>query len=486
MPGRRRIDTPAPIRSSIADAAFAVEERLVWGGADVVRGIVDVIKWPFERAIWAVERGFVWPLEERTGDWDPQLRAVGVGVLALLAAGAGVLGLLWASGSGSGGTSPAPEASAPVAAPIVRQIAPPATAATPVLQGAKPDFADAPQSSASKSSSANAEGTVANSGSTTGTGSTAEVAKSANPGGGEATGAATVKPAGPPATKVAHQFANAFVLYEIGRATPEVRDVFNETAAPRLARELLRRPPRQPAGVAVPKAKVLNVVAGPHHGDTYTLSVSLLRVGVTSELRLDLERNPKSGEWEVDELARLMGRLRNTLAVAAVGAALSATQANAAAPEPAAATAPTLEQNESLAAPAAAPAPQPSGGTAVEAPAEEKTEASEPTPESEPDAGAVPAPTPSELFQVPSIPSSSCASSGVPPVLIPDLPARRQCLRPRSAGRGDPRLDQWHRERLRHQHGTVLSRRDRLDAVPALDLGNLGSRRQRRRRARPL
>jgi hypothetical protein len=301
MLGRRRIDTPAPIRSSLAHAAFAVEERVVWGGADVLRGIVDVVKWPFERVIWAVERGFVWPLEERTGDWDPQLRALGVGALALLAAGAGVLGLLWASGSGSGsgGTSPAPEASAPVTAPIVRQAAPPATAAAPVLQGARPDFADAPQSGVSKSSGAGGEGAAATSGSTSEGGSTAEVAKSTGSSGGAATGAATVKPAGPPAAKVARQFAGGFVLYEIGRKDSQVETIFNQTATPRLARELLRRPPRQPAGVKVPKAKVLNVVTGPHKGDTFTLSVSLLRVGVTSELRLEMQRDPKTGVWQV-------------------------------------------------------------------------------------------------------------------------------------------------------------------------------------------
>src|SRR4051794_17584177 len=153
MLGRRRIDTHAPIRSSLADAAFAVEERVVWGGAEVLRGIVEVVKWPFERVIWAIERGFVWPLEERTGDWNPQLRALGVAVLALLAAGAGVLGLVWASGSGGGGTPSTPEASAPAAAPIVRQAPQPAAApAAPVLRGAKPDFAATPQSSASKSS----------------------------------------------------------------------------------------------------------------------------------------------------------------------------------------------------------------------------------------------------------------------------------------------------------------------------------------------
>ena len=36
---------------------------------------------------------------------------------------------------------------------------------------------------------------------------------------------------------------------------------------------------------------MLNIVAGPTHGDTYTLSVSLLRVGVTSELRLDMQNS---------------------------------------------------------------------------------------------------------------------------------------------------------------------------------------------------
>lgn len=272
---------------------------MVWGGADVLRGIVDVVKWPFERVIWAVERGIVWPLEERTGDWDPQLRAAGVGVMALLAAGAGVLGLLWASGSGSGGASPEPEASAPVTAAVVRQAAPPATAAAPVLQGAKPDFADAPRNSVSKSSSAGAESTVATSGTATGTGSTAEVAKSAGSSAGDSTSASAVKPAGPPAARIARQFAGAFVLYEIGRKTSEVETTFNQTATPRLAHELLRRPPRQPAGVKVPKAKVLNVVAGPHQGDTFTLSVSLLRVGVTSELRLEMQRDPKTGVWQV-------------------------------------------------------------------------------------------------------------------------------------------------------------------------------------------
>jgi hypothetical protein len=81
-----------------------------------------------------------------------------------------------------------------------------------------------------------------------------------------------------------------------------VRAAFHATASPQLARDLLRRPPRLPANVEVPKARVLNVVPGPRHGDTFTLSASLLRVGVTSELRLDVQRDEASGEWKVMEV----------------------------------------------------------------------------------------------------------------------------------------------------------------------------------------
>ncbi|HKT82352.1 MAG TPA: hypothetical protein VJQ84_00795, partial [Solirubrobacterales bacterium] len=79
-----------------------------------------------------------------------------------------------------------------------------------------------------------------------------------------------------------------------------------------------------------------------------------------------------------------MGRLRNTLAAAAVGAALTAANASAAEVPATETIAPALEQNETLAAPEApsAPAtPAPSGGTAAEATPIEKPEA-EPTPES--------------------------------------------------------------------------------------------------------
>lgn len=303
MLGRRRIDTPDPIRSSLADAAFAVEERVVWGGADVLRRLAEVVKWPFERIAWAIERGLVWPLEERTDGWSASVRIAGATALALLAAGAGVAGLVIASGGDGGGNSggtvvrATPATSAPPAA-AATNVAP--KAAAPVLQGAKPDFAAEADGGVAKGA-AESPAAEATTGSATTAGSTAEVARSAPSSGKGSTAAADEKVAGPAAIKVARRFAGAFVLYEIGHESANVHNVFKETATPQLTHALLQRPPRQPAGTEVPKAKVLNFVPGPNHGDTYTLSVSLLRVGVTSELRLDMQRNEKTGKWQVTD-----------------------------------------------------------------------------------------------------------------------------------------------------------------------------------------
>jgi Transglycosylase SLT domain len=132
-----------------------------------------------------------------------------------------------------------------------------------------------------------------------------------------------------------------------------------------------------------------------------------------------------------------MGRIRNTLAVAAVGAALTAPASSSAAPSSSSSAAPVaapelpaseatapapsgaVQQGDVL-APPPAPAPAPpakpkeSGGTSAG-----KTAKPEADTAPAPEGGATPAPGPSEVFAIPSIPSSSCASSGVPPVLIP-------------------------------------------------------------------
>lgn len=270
---------------------------MVWGGADALRRLLDAAKWPFERALWALERGLVWPLEERTGRWTPQVRTFGIAVLALLAAGAGVLGLLWASGGG-GNASQVAQPAAPAPAPIVRQapVAEPAPE-TPALRGATPNFSHEAGGGVSK---ANSE--IATSGESVdaGTASSAEAAGTVPAPDSSAT-AKAAPPAGPAAIKVARRFADAFVLYEIGKTDGEVRSTFAATATPQVTHALLQRPPRQPAGTEVPKAKVLNIIPGPVSGSTYSFSVSLLRVGVTSELRIDMQRDKDSGKWLVTD-----------------------------------------------------------------------------------------------------------------------------------------------------------------------------------------
>lgn len=283
MPGRPKINAAAPFRTSVADAAFAVEERVVWGGADMLRSLFDAVRWPFERAVWTLERGVVWPLEERTGEWSAPVRATSAGALALLAAAAGVLGLVLASGGGS--TTPALEVSAPVAKPepVTVQAQP-----APALHGAAPDFS--PEAGDATGSAATAGATEASRTSTAGTATAA-------PAGSEE----VVADPGKAAIDVARRFSDAFVLYETGQTNGRVRTTIAATATPQVTRDLLRRPPRLPANVTVPKAKVLNVVPGPKHGDVYTVSVSLLRVGITSELRLGMQREEGSGKWQVTE-----------------------------------------------------------------------------------------------------------------------------------------------------------------------------------------
>jgi murein DD-endopeptidase MepM/ murein hydrolase activator NlpD len=136
-----------------------------------------------------------------------------------------------------------------------------------------------------------------------------------------------------------------------------------------------------------------------------------------------------------------MNRLRNTFTAAAIGAALAAAGASAAdapaAAEPAATitppqpasttTAPApvssgVQQGSPLAAPPVKPPGGPSGGTsphAAEGSGKSAGKESSSESSSEEAAGATPAPPPSQAFAVPSIPSSTCAAAGVPPVLIP-------------------------------------------------------------------
>jgi hypothetical protein len=260
----------------------------------LLRGAADAVRWPFERAAWAIERGVLWPLRERLAGWSPAGHKAGAAALGAVAVAAIVAGVLVLSG-GQSHEQVAESARVAIVSPKPqpREEQLPG----PVLHGAPPNFAVGNGVGvAKKDSGATAE---LNSGRAAGTGEPLDEAPQTE----EATATASSGkpvPAGPVAMKVAHRFSTAFVFYEVGERPARAKAVFGETATPELATALGERPPRLPADAKVPKARVVNLVPGPRAGKAYTVSVSLLRVGLTSELRLELNR--QHGEWLVTDV----------------------------------------------------------------------------------------------------------------------------------------------------------------------------------------
>jgi hypothetical protein len=253
----------------------------------------------------AVRARVLWPLGDRFLELDDAARAAVAGGAVVLALALGIGGYSLASSNGGGEAAAPPVAvkSEPVAAPAKTKPAP-KPAPDPTLQGAAPVFKPAKQDKASKlegSKAVAAEASAPAAGANTGNPATDTISSNptAVPAGATASRAsAEGPPAGPAAIAVARKFAGAFVVYETGGDTATVRRAFKATAVPQVTKALLQRPPRQPAGVEVPKAKVLNVVPAPSHDRIYPVSVSLLRVGSTSELRLEMEQL-KSKQWRV-------------------------------------------------------------------------------------------------------------------------------------------------------------------------------------------
>lgn len=258
-------------------------------------GVADAARWPFERFAWLVERRLIWPLRERASGWGPPGQVVGAVALACLAAVAVAAGILWPSG-GKG----SPEQSATPARVAIVTPKPQSQAEQPqgpVLQGAPPSFGVGKGVGVSKPVGGDAGATGSESAATEPEAS----AETAAPEEGAATtSSAKPVPAGPAAMKVARRFSEAFVFYEVGKRPARAKTVFGETATAQLATALDERPPRLPADAKVPKARVVNLVPGPRAGKAYTVSVSLLRVGLTSELRLEL--NKKNGSWIVTDV----------------------------------------------------------------------------------------------------------------------------------------------------------------------------------------
>jgi len=278
--------------SSDASGRFG---RFASGGADLGR-------WPFERAAWALERRLLWPLQRRLAGWSRPGRRAGAAALGAI----GVVAILAMALTVPGGSAPREQSAEPARVAITPPAEPqpqPSKPQGPALHGAAPHFGVgngvgvANRQGGGESSDAEAAAGASSSGPSAPEPAGASGEEAA------ATASSTGKPvpAGPAAMQVAHRFADAFVFYEIGEKQARATTVFGETATEQLAEALDERPPRLPSNAKVPKAKVVNLVPGPRFGKQYTVSVSLLRVGVTSELRITLQKE-KDGEWRVAQI----------------------------------------------------------------------------------------------------------------------------------------------------------------------------------------
>ncbi|HEX2393172.1 MAG TPA: hypothetical protein VHI77_09665 [Solirubrobacterales bacterium] len=304
---KRRPHLPAAAH----DAALTFEERVIWPSEDALRSAGGGVRRGVDGIRWNLQRRLLWPLQD--GLRDPAVRrgAVALTAATLFVAALGVAGLLWASSRDSGGVGPTQVADIEPAPGPAPADAPKTKDSAATLHGATPVFAP-PRGGNARVGSTRGSGTAAReaaaSSETAATASSSSAATgtiSSSPSASSSTSpqAAAVNgpPAGPQALAVAREFANAFVVYEIGETEAKVRGTFRLTATRELAHSLLRRPPKQPAAVKVPQAKVLNVVPAPSHDGVYPVSVSLLRVGVTSELRLEMQKTKRHG-WQVGNL----------------------------------------------------------------------------------------------------------------------------------------------------------------------------------------
>ena len=288
-------------RAAAADSIWSAQDRLRGGVAALFAASAEVVRRPLEGVSYSARKRLLWPLEDRAATMGAPARALSTAAVVLVAGAAGVAGLHWAAPDGphrGAATTPLAATSPPPLPKAADEQAP-----EPTLQGAAPVFspveADASEVDSAKpvekASPAPEQGDApapatpsAKASDDPATASAASVQGSSLDG----------PPAGPAAIAVARDFAAAFVLYETGDSDSEVRAALGETATPALAKALLRRPPRLPANVEVPRAKVVNIVPAPSHGDVYPVSVSLLRVGLTSELRLEMEQR-KGDRWRV-------------------------------------------------------------------------------------------------------------------------------------------------------------------------------------------
>jgi hypothetical protein len=279
-------------------------------------GMFERATWPVRKLTWWFEEKVLWPLVDvvrgrgahaapaQAASVDaapadagiakrrPDLRIAIATVGGAAVIGIGAAALVAGLGGDSEGSGPAPAPSTPSAAvgsgPAANYGG---QASQGTLQGTKPSFKSA--SKVTKSEAA----TNLQAGSQTKANVSPTAQTNSKPSSIPATGSGDTE-----ALTASKDFSGAFVLYEVGRNSPKVQQAFAKTATPALAKALKDRPPSQPGSVKVPTAKVQNIVLSPatKNGTKVEASVSLLRLGAISELRLSLVK--RDGSWLISEV----------------------------------------------------------------------------------------------------------------------------------------------------------------------------------------
>jgi hypothetical protein len=243
------------------------------------------LTWPIRRFFWFVEKRFLWPVQDsfkriaRTFRYQSPMAYIGATMLLTLTAAAIGAAVYFHNETKDGQTTVAAAVPAESETLIAATPTPPAPQpSVPAgqakdddsLKGVVPDFNGSAKNKSGSKKKQSLPATV-------------------------------VRPSDipdSPPLRVAQNFAETFVDYEIGKKSA-AKD-FGRTATTKLSRELQRYPPRLPSGGKIPKAKVLNVVKGRKYGERMDVSVSLMRSGATSELRLALKQEKK--KWLVSEV----------------------------------------------------------------------------------------------------------------------------------------------------------------------------------------
>lgn len=237
---------------TIREAAWGLEERVLWRGSDATRGALARAGRSMQPLQKLIQTRLTWPIADALSERSRATRtafAAGAATLAIAAAAGGAI---------TAADHAATHDSAPPAASMT---AGPQDASLTALQGVAP---------------------------------TIEAGHAA-----PAVPQPPTKASAPPA-QVAWQFAQAFVGYEVGKSNKKTDAAFAATATKPLVKSLAADPPRLPSTGKVPQARVLNVVLGAATKRQVTASVSLVRLRAISEVRLTLTKT--SDQWRVAQV----------------------------------------------------------------------------------------------------------------------------------------------------------------------------------------